>query len=127
MLFGMFQKKIKSENPRTQQTSVPNVTSSNIKSDVEITPEFYKVLESIDAGEKFIFITGMAGSGKSTLIDLIKKKFKLSHVLVAPTGIAALNIGGSTIHSVFRVPFGPCPETKQIDGMGGVILKNLEL
>ena len=81
MLFGMFQKKIRNDNPRTRQTTVPNVSSSSIKSDVEITPEFYKVLESIDAKEEFIFITGMAGSGKSTLIDLIKKKFKF-HPLI---------------------------------------------
>ena len=127
MLFGMFQKQIKKENPRTQQTKVPSVSPSKIESDVEITPEFSNVLKSIDDGKSFIFITGMAGSGKSTLIDLIKNRLKLSHLLVAPTGIAALNIGGSTIHSIFRVPFGPCPETKKIDGMGGIILRNLEL
>ena len=125
MLFGKFSKKV---SRSTEQSAVVESDTTTEKAPaIEITSEFYEVLESIQKKEKFTFVTGMAGSGKSTLIDLIKTKFDLKFVLVAPTGIAALNIGGSTIHSIFRVPFGPCPEPKEIDGYGGMLLKNLDL
>ena len=51
-----------------------------------------------------MFITGRAGTGKSTLLKLFKKTTKLRTVVVAPTGIAALNVRGTTIHSFFGFP-----------------------
>ena len=93
----------------------------------EITAEFYKVLDSIQRGSDFVFVSGVAGTGKSTLIELIKDKLKKKIIVVAPTGIAALNIGGSTIHSVFRLPFGPCPIGNKIYGYGALVLENLDV
>lgn len=54
-----------------------------------------------------LFLTGKAGTGKSTFLKYIADKTTKNHVIVAPTGIAAINARGETIHSFFGVPFGP--------------------
>ena len=58
----------------------------------------------IEAGSPFIFLTGKAGSGKTTLLKKIYEKYKSSAVKIAPTGVAALNIDGQTIHKFFKFP-----------------------
>ncbi len=55
---------------------------------------------------KIIFLTGKAGTGKTTFLKSIIKYTHKKTVVVAPTGIAAINAGGSTIHSLFQLPFG---------------------
>lgn len=70
---------------------------------IEITSEYQQVLDLLDIKATPIFVTGGAGSGKSTLIEYIQKNYR-NVVTVAPTGIAALNVRGSTIHSTFRMP-----------------------
>jgi ATP-dependent DNA helicase PIF1 len=127
MQFGKFSKSVKRSSTQPLETKRVNHSLMDETPTVQITSEFQQVLDSIEMKNKFTFVTGMAGSGKSTLIDLIKEKFDLKFVLVAPTGIAALNIGGSTVHSVFRLPFGPCPEAKELEGHVGLILKHLDL
>ncbi|MCX7029277.1 MAG: AAA family ATPase [Spirochaetes bacterium] len=66
-------------------------------------PIFRSALEAMEAGES-AFITGRAGTGKSTLLRYFKDTTHRSVVVLAPTGVAALNIGGQTIHSFFRLP-----------------------
>jgi len=56
---------------------------------------------------KNIFLTGKAGTGKTTFLQQIKKDSLKRMVVVAPTGVAAINAGGMTIHSFFQLPFGP--------------------
>lgn len=56
--------------------------------------------------DKNFFLTGAAGTGKSTLLRYINDNSKMKTVVVAPTGIAALNAGGQTIHSFFKLPIG---------------------
>lgn len=56
----------------------------------------------MEEGERFVFITGRAGTGKSTLLKLFRKQTKLECVYLAPTGVAALNVNGETVHSFFR-------------------------
>lgn len=56
---------------------------------------------------KNIFLTGKAGTGKTTFLRQIRKTIQKRVVIVAPTGVAAINAGGSTIHSFFQIPFGP--------------------
>lgn len=75
-------------------------------SSIEITQEFEKAFDTISKRAPFIFITGRAGTGKSTFTLLLKETLK-SYAVVAPTGVAALNIGGQTIHSFFRIAPGP--------------------
>lgn len=65
---------------------------------------------------KNIFLTGKAGTGKTTFLHNLKKKSPKRMIVVAPTGVAAINAGGVTIHSFFQLPFGPyIPIQKNID------------
>ena len=58
----------------------------------------------IESGAPFIFLTGKAGTGKTTLLKKVYEKYKSSAVKIAPTGVAALNIDGQTIHKFFKFP-----------------------
>ena len=58
-----------------------------------------------------IFLTGKAGTGKTTFLQQIKEKIGKQMAVVAPTGVAAINAGGTTIHSFFQLPFAPFPPT----------------
>lgn len=66
-----------------------------------------KLFDLIENSDKSMFLTGKAGTGKSTFIHYFTKKTEKSVLLVAFTGIAAINIGGQTIHSFFRFPLKP--------------------
>jgi hypothetical protein len=71
-----------------------------------LSAEANYVLQFINQTNKSVFLTGKAGTGKTTLLkEIIKTTYK-NCVVVAPTGIAALNAGGVTIHSLFQLPFG---------------------
>ena len=71
-----------------------------------ISAEANYVLQFINQTNRSIFLTGKAGTGKTTLLKEIIKSTHKNCVVVAPTGIAALNAGGVTIHSMFQLPFG---------------------
>jgi hypothetical protein len=72
-------------------------------SDIEVIPEYLFILEAVKEGCPALFVTGKAGTGKSTMIRYLTAKMKKCAV-VAPTAIAAINVGGSTIHSFFGIP-----------------------
>ena len=55
-----------------------------------------------------LFLTGKAGTGKTTFLHAIKRQTHKRLVVAAPTGVAAINAGGVTLHSFFQLPFGPC-------------------
>ena len=63
-----------------------------------------KALAAIRAGQPIVMIMGRAGTGKSTLIRKLIEQDGKDQVVVAPTGVAAVNVGGQTIHSFFRIP-----------------------
>ena len=85
-------------------------------------------LLSDDSEQQFIFLTGAAGTGKTTLLERVKNQLSLKKMVVAPTGIAALNIGGTTINSAFRIGFETIPLiTKSKDPRFAKLLRNLEL
>lgn len=69
--------------------------------------ELQQVLQIINFTSRSIFLTGKAGTGKSTFLRYICKHTKKKCVVLAPTGIAAINAGGTTLHSFFRLPFYP--------------------
>jgi len=69
-----------------------------------LTPEFTGILDELEKDKNHLVITGKAGTGKSTLLNLFRTTTKLNAVFLAPTGIAALRIKGQTIHSFFRFP-----------------------
>ena len=69
--------------------------------------EFLKAWELIQHTRQSIFLTGKAGTGKSTFLRYITAKTHKKFVVLAPTGIAAVNVGGQTLHSFFRIPLKP--------------------
>ena len=69
--------------------------------------EFQDALNLIQYTRQSVFLTGKAGTGKSTFLRYICEHTKKKHVVLAPTGIAAINAGGSTLHSFFKLPFYP--------------------
>ena len=70
-------------------------------------PEFQNALKVINYTSNSLFLTGKAGAGKSTFLKYITEHTKKKHVVLAPTGIAAINAGGVTLHSFFRIPHQP--------------------
>ena len=72
-----------------------------------------------------VFLTGKAGTGKTTFLKYIKETSCKNNAIVAPTGVAAINAGGTTIHSFFQLPFAPfVPENNQHFGKQEVIDKH---
>lgn len=69
--------------------------------------EFQDALNLIQYTRQSVFLTGKAGTGKSTFLRYVCEHTKKKHVVLAPTGIAAINAGGSTMHSFFKLPFYP--------------------
>ena len=69
--------------------------------------EWQQALQIIQYTRRSLFLTGKAGTGKSTFLRYIAKNTKKKYVILAPTGIAAINAGGQTMHSFFKLPFHP--------------------
>ena len=70
-------------------------------------PEFQDAWSVLRKTNRSIFLTGKAGTGKSTFLKYIRANTKKELVVLAPTGIAAVNVGGQTMHSFFKIPFKP--------------------
>jgi len=72
---------------------------------MQLTDQGVLVLDFINQTKRHVFLTGKAGTGKTTLLkEILERTYKMV-VVAAPTGIAALNAGGVTIHSLFQLPF----------------------
>jgi predicted transcriptional regulator len=74
---------------------------------MQTNSELELALNFIEKTDRNLFITGKAGTGKTTFLHQIKKESLKRMVIVAPTGVAAINAKGVTIHSFFQMPFGP--------------------
>lgn len=70
--------------------------------DIDINEDFKRAIDMIGSGKRSVFITGSAGTGKSTFLDFCRKNIKKKMVVLAPTGVAAVNVRGQTIHSFFH-------------------------
>ena len=79
-------------------------TSPNIDLD---NKELQNALQLIQFTRRSLFLTGKAGTGKSTFLRYVCQHTKKKHIVLAPTGIAAINAGGCTLHSFFKLPFHP--------------------
>lgn len=69
--------------------------------------EFQYAHDILQYTNESVFLTGKAGTGKSTFLKLISNNTNKKHIVLAPTGIAAINVKGETLHSFFQLPFGP--------------------
>lgn len=78
---------------------------------IEFNDKFKEALEAIENGSGNLFVTGKAGTGKSTLLRHFISTTKKRAVVLAPTGVAALNAGGQTIHSFFGFKPGVAPDS----------------
>ncbi len=81
---------------------------NKIPSDIDTdNPEFQNALRLITDTNQSVFLTGKAGTGKSTFLKYICEVTRKKHIVLAPTGIAAVNVGGMTMHSFFKMPLKP--------------------
>ncbi|MDN3657846.1 AAA family ATPase [Ferruginibacter paludis] len=93
---------------------------------------FKLAFKFVNETNKSVFLTGKAGTGKTTFLNTIKQNTFKKTAIVAPTGIAAINANGTTIHSFFNLPLGPfIPNKRQIrtslDSAKKKVLNELEL
>lgn len=86
----------------------PTVTSAHTAANValRLTPEQAAVFSVLEYTNDHVFVTGKAGTGKSMLLQYFQAHTRKRIVVVAPTGAAALQVGGQTIHSLFHLPMG---------------------
>jgi energy-coupling factor transporter ATP-binding protein EcfA2 len=97
------------------------------KQSIEINPEFRAALDVMENSNHHVFITGKAGTGKSTLLDHFRQNTSKEVAVLAPTGVAALNIQGQTIHSFFGFKPNITPEkVKKVSGQEGYIYKEFD-
>ncbi|MFA6434410.1 MAG: AAA family ATPase [Elusimicrobiales bacterium] len=97
-----------------------------IAPEIEMNGRFRSALALLDDTAHNVFITGKAGTGKSTLLQYFREHTHKNLVVLAPTGMAALNVGGETIHSFFR--FGPdiAPEgVRKLRGRNAAVYREL--
>ena len=74
---------------------------------METNPQLELAFNFLEYTGTSIFLTGKAGTGKTTFLRELKRRSPKRMIVVAPTGVAAINAGGVTIHSFFQLPFGP--------------------
>lgn len=93
---------------------------------LELNASFREALDLMEKTDKGVFITGRAGTGKSTLLRLFRTTTKKKMVVLAPTGVAALNVKGQTIHSFFGFPGRPLSPKDIKKVRNKKVYKNLE-
>ena len=101
-----------------------NTKTSSIDIDNREFQDAYALLKYT---HQSVFLTGKAGTGKSTFLRYICDNIRKRYVVLAPTGIAAINAGGSTIHSFFKMPFRPIlPDDPDLSLKGSRIYEMLK-
>jgi ATP-dependent DNA helicase PIF1 len=94
---------------------------------IDINADFQKALDLMENTSRHIFITGKAGTGKSTLLDYFRRTTHKEVAVLAPTGVAALNVQGQTIHSFFGFKPSITPEkVKKINGADAEIYREFD-
>ena len=103
---------------------------------IEINPQLQAAFDAVRDGRQIIFVTGGAGTGKSTFIRELRARFsEKQSVVLAPTGVAALNAGGQTIHSFCKLPLRPvmaqdvrkAEETEVIEALDLLIIDEISM
>jgi ATP-dependent DNA helicase PIF1 len=94
---------------------------------IDLNPEFRKALDLLENSTRHAFITGRAGTGKSTLLTYFRERTRKEVAVLAPTGVAALNIHGQTIHSFFGFKPNVTPDKiRKAPGQDGDIYKEFD-
>lgn len=98
------------------------------KPEIELTEEIKEVLDIFENSKKNLFLTGKAGTGKSTLLRYFRATTAKQHAVVAPTGVAAINVQGQTIHSFFGFRPGITPDkVKRVSYERAKLYRKLEV
>ena len=94
---------------------------------IELNGQFKKALDLMENTDRHLFVTGKAGTGKSTLLNYFRKNTQKKIVVLAPTGVAAVNIKGQTIHSFFGFkPNITLSKVKKVSALYGKIYKKID-
>src|SRR4030042_6329774 len=105
-MFKIFQKSPGNKKPQKGHLKTlvkrKSDTKDNNFPNIEINEYFKKALDLMENTDKTLFITGKAGTGKSTLLQYFRDITNKKVAVLAPTGVAALNVKGQTIHSFFH-------------------------
>ncbi|TGE20885.1 AAA family ATPase [Hymenobacter metallicola] len=105
-LFALLQRGVSLQAPNLPlPKAAPRAKSTLPTLDLD-NREFQLALDLIENTNRSVFLTGKAGTGKSTFLRYIVAHTRKKAIVVAPTGVAALNAGGMTIHKMFGLPFG---------------------
>lgn len=120
----------KSKNSNAYSSYMPK-PKLNLKqvdiSNIELSPEQKDFFNRIENANNNVFITGKAGTGKSLLLQYFKQNTSKKAVIVAPTGVAALNVGGQTIHSFFKIRWGFIKnEDLKLTSKTALLLRNID-
>ncbi len=95
---------------------------------IELTEEFEKAFALIEDSKQSFFVTGKAGTGKSTLLKYFRSQTNKNVAVVAFTGLAAINVNGQTIHSFFKFPIGFIhPNAVKFDEETADVLRSLDI
>lgn len=92
---------------RTSIVPISHPIKKKFPLNVDITEEFAQAFELMENSDRNLFITGRAGTGKSTLLRYFRTNTQKNIVVLAPTGLAAINVRGQTVHSFFKFPPHP--------------------
>lgn len=101
------------EEPGVQKRMENNMDSQGVAG-LQSNQELASAWEFVEHTGRSIFLTGKAGTGKTTFLKTVVERSKKRMIVVAPTGVAAINAGGVTIHSFFQLPFTPFIPNSQI-------------
>ncbi len=94
---------------------------------LDINPDFRRALDVMENSNRHVFITGKAGTGKSTLLDYFRRTTRKEVAVLAPTGVAALNVQGQTIHSFFGFKPSITPEkVRRVSRQDGEIYRQFD-
>lgn len=99
-----------------------------IRPSIKLTDEFREIIHLLNETKTNVFVSGKAGTGKSTLLRYFINNTNKQYVVLAPTGIAAINVRGQTIHSFFRLPPKLIkPGTIKVDYSSANLFKKIEI
>ena len=123
-------KKVYSKPSSTQPTKPVTKPRLNVKqadiSSIKLSDEQSDIYNLLETTNDHYYITGKAGTGKSVLLQYFVENSSKRVVVVAPTGVAALNVGGQTIHSFFKMPFDIELDELKVDYKLREILRNID-